>query len=71
MNNYMKTYKVVLFKESFFSAILGAGNVDVIKFSELLNKNAAEGWKVVAMEKDIQRVLLFFRREAFLVIMEK
>lgn len=71
MNNYMKTYKVVLFKESFLSAILGAGNVDVIKFSELLNKNAAEGWKVVAMEKDIQRVLLFFRREAFLVIMEK
>ena len=71
MNNYMKTYKVVLFKESFFSAIPGAGNVDVIKFSELLNKNAAEGWKVVAMEKDIQRVLLFFRREAFLVIMEK
>lgn len=71
MNNYMKTYKVVLFKESFFSAILGAGNVDVIKFSELLNKNAAEGWKVVTMEKDIQRVLLFFRREAFLVIMEK
>jgi hypothetical protein len=71
MNNYMKTYKVVLFKESFLSAILGAGNVDVIKFSELLNKNAAEGWKVVTMEKDIQRVLLFFRREAFLVIMEK
>ena len=71
MNNYMKTYKVVLFKESFLSAILGAGNVDVIKFSELLNKNAADGWKVVTMEKDIQRVLLFFRREAFLVIMEK
>jgi hypothetical protein len=50
---------------------LGAAKTDPVKFSAFLNKNAAEGWRVVTMEKDIRRMLLFWKREAFMVIMEK
>ena len=67
----MKTYKTVVYRESFGSAFLGAGNVRPQKFTDFLNKNAAEGWRVMTMEKDVQRVLLLFRREAYVVILEK
>ncbi|MDR2165601.1 MAG: DUF4177 domain-containing protein [Zoogloeaceae bacterium] len=50
---------------------MGAAKTDPVKFSAFLNKNAAEGWRVVTMEKDIRRMLLFWKREAFMVIMEK
>ena len=53
------------------SLILGQSKVDPVRFSEFLNSNAIEGWRVVTMEKDIRRMLLFFKREAFLVLMER
>lgn len=68
----MKRYKVVLYQEGMLgSLLLGNSKVDPVKFTEFLNKNAAEGWRVVTMEKDIRRMMLFWSREAFLVIMEK
>lgn len=70
----MKTfeYKVVIYRESMLGSLfLGGSKVDPMKFSEFLNKNGEQGWKVVTMEKEERRMLLFFSREAFLVVMER
>lgn len=72
----LEKYKVVLYKEgglgTFFGSLLGSGaKVDPRKFSDFLNKNASQGWQVVTMEKNISRMLLFFKREEYLVIMKK
>ena len=68
----MKEYKVVIYQEGLLgSLVLGQSKVDPVKFSRFLNDNAADGWRVVTMEKDIRRMLLFFKREAFMVVMER
>jgi Domain of unknown function (DUF4177) len=68
----MKEYKVVVYQEGMLgSMLLGASKVDPERFSQFLNKNAAEGWRVVTMEKDIRRMLLLWTREAYLVVMER
>jgi hypothetical protein len=68
----MKQYKVVIYQEGMLgSLVLGASKVDPVRFSEFLNKNAKDGWRVVTMEKDIRRMLLLWKREAYLVVMEK
>jgi len=65
-------YKVVLYREGVLGSLFLAGSkVDPVRFSDFLNKNAAEGWRVVTMEREIRRMLLFFKREAFMVIMER
>jgi len=67
-----KEYKVVIYREGFWgSLILGASKINPIRFTEFLNNNAQDGWRVVTMDKDHQRLMLFFRREAYVVIMEK
>lgn len=67
-----KEYKVVIYQEGILgSLILGASKVNPVKFSEFLNQNAAEGWEVVTMEKDIRRMLLFWKRESYVVIMTR
>jgi hypothetical protein len=69
---FMKQYKVVIYQEGMLgSLLLGASKVDPVRFSEFLNKNAREGWRVVTMEKDIRRMLLLWSRESYLVVMEK
>ena len=68
----LKEYKVVLYREGMLGSLfLGSSKVDPLRFSEFLNRNAAEGWRVVTMEKESRRMLLFFDREAFLVVMER
>ncbi len=68
----MKQYKVVIYQEGMLgSLLLGASKVNPLKFSEFLNSNAREGWRVVTMEKDIRRMLLLWKREAYLVVMER
>lgn len=68
----MKEYKVVIYQESLLSSLFfGAAKVNPIKFSEFLNKQPPEGWRVVTMEKDLRRMLLFFKREAYVVILER
>jgi len=63
-------YKAVIYQESMLgSLLLGGSKVDPVKFSDFLNKNAQNGWRVVTMEKDIRRMLLFFKREAYVVLM--
>lgn len=67
-----KEYKVVLYREGMLGSLfLGSSKVDPERFSEFLNRNAAEGWRVVTMEKESRRMMLFFEREAFLVVMER
>ena len=53
------------------SLLLGQSKVDPVKLTEFLNTNASEGWKVVTMDKDQRRMLLFFKREALVIIMER
>ena len=68
----MKEYKTVVYREPLLGSILlGASKINPRKFTDFLNSNAEDGWKVITMEKDIQRTLIFFRREAYVVIMEK
>lgn len=65
-------YKVVIYQEGMLgSLLLGAAKVDPVKFSDFLNANASQGWRVVTMEKDMRRMLLFFKREAYVVIMAR
>ena len=68
----MKEYKVVIYQEGMLgSLLLGASKVDPVKFTNFLNQNAQQGWAVITMEKDIRRMLLFWKREAYVVILER
>ncbi|MCO6536839.1 MAG: DUF4177 domain-containing protein [Gilliamella sp.] len=68
----MKEYKVVIYQENAFSSFLfGSANVNPARFTELLNKNAEAGWRVVTMEREIRRLFLFWNREAHIVILER
>jgi hypothetical protein len=68
----MKEYKVIIYQEGLLgSLLLGASKVDPVRFTQFLNQNAQAGWRVVTMEKDVRRMLLFWKREAYLVILEK
>ncbi|WP_309494390.1 DUF4177 domain-containing protein [Sulfurovum sp.] len=63
-------YKAIVYQESMLgSLLLGGAKVDPVKLSNFLNKNAQNGWRVVTMEKDIRRMLLFFKREAYVILM--
>lgn len=71
-NRATNEYKVVIYQEGMVgSLLLGQSKVDPVRFSNFINQNAAEGWRVVTMEKDLRRMLLFFKREAFMVILER
>ena len=68
----MFEYKVVIYQEGMLgSLLLGRSKVNPVKFSEFLNANAQDGWEVVTMEKDVRRMLLFFRREGYVVVMKR
>jgi hypothetical protein len=68
----MFEYKVVIYQEGMLgSLLLGQSKVNPVKFSEFLNTNAQDGWEVVTMEKDVRRMLLFFRREGYVVVMKR
>ena len=65
-------YKVVIYREPLLgSLLLGASRVDPVRYSNFLNENAREGWRVVTMERETRREFLFFKREAFLTILER
>ena len=65
-------YKVAIYREPLLGSIFLQGSkVNPIRYSEFLNTNAAEGWRVKTMEREIRRELLFFKREAFVTILER
>ncbi len=68
----MERYKVVIYQEGMLgSLLLGQSKINPVRFTEFLNKNASNGWEVVTMEKDIRRMLLFFKREGYVVILKR
>ncbi len=68
----MKEYKVVIYREGMLgSLLLGESKVDPERLSEFLNEHAAQGWRVITMEKEIRRMLLVSSREAYLIVMER
>jgi Domain of unknown function (DUF4177) len=68
----MKEYKVVIYREGMLGNIFLAGsNINPVKFSAFLNENAQQGWSVVTMDRESRRMLLFFKQEAFIVIMQR
>lgn len=65
-------YKAVVYQEGMLgSLLLGGSKVDPVKFTTFLNEQAAQGWRVTTMEKDIRRMLLFWKREAYVVILAR
>lgn len=65
-------YKVVIYREGLLGSIFLAGSkVDPVRYSDFLNENAKQGWRVVTMERESRREFLFFNREAFLTVMER
>jgi len=65
-------YKAVIYQEGMLgSLLLGQSKINPVRFSEFLNANASNGWEVVTMEKDIRRMLLFFKREGYVVILKR
>jgi len=71
--------KVVIYQEGILGNILSlftlgliAGSrVDPVRFADLLNYHANEGWEAVTMDRESRRWLLLFKREAFIVILKR
>ena len=68
----MKEYKVVIYREGLLGSLfLGESKVDPDNFTEFLNEQAREGWRVITMERETRRMLLVSSREAYLVVLER
>ena len=68
----MKEYQVVIYQENILTAFIpGGGKVDPVRFANLLNDHAEDGWRAVTMEREIRRLFFFFAREAMVVLMER
>lgn len=65
-------YKVVIYRENMLGSLfLGGSKVDPVRFSDFLNRSGDDGWEVKTMEREIRRMLLFFKREAFMVVLQR
>jgi hypothetical protein len=68
----VKEYKAYIYKESLMGSLfLGQSKVDPDKLTRALNEHAAQGWRVITMEREVRRMLLFWSRDAFLVLLER
>lgn len=68
----MKEYKAYVYQESLLGSLfLGQSKIDPEKLTKALNEQAALGFRVVSMEKETRRMMLFWSREAFLIILER
>jgi hypothetical protein len=68
----MKEYKAHIFREGLLSSLFfGQSKINADQLTNELNLLAREGWRVVSMERERRRMLLFFSREAFLIILER
>ena len=65
-------YKVTVYREPLLGSIfLGGAKVNPVRFAEFLNRSAKEGWRVITTEREVRRTYLFFKREAFISILER
>ncbi len=68
----MKEYKVIIYREPLLGSILlGGSRVNPEKYTDFLNLHAKEGWKAITIERESRRAFIFFKREAFITIMER
>lgn len=69
----MKEYKIGIYQEPTASSILlpGGAKVNPQRFAAFLNQNAKEGWRVITIERESRRALVFFSVEAMVVVFEK
>lgn len=48
----MKEYKAIIYQEDMLSSLfLRAAKIDPVRFSDFLNRQAAQGWRVVTIGK--------------------
>ena len=60
------------FNESSLSTLfLGSAKVNTERLTEFLNEYTAQGYSVKAVEREYRRMLLFFKREAFIIFLER
>lgn len=72
MSKQKYEYKTIIYQEPLLGSILlGEAKVDPERLTDFLNRNAAQGWRVRTMERENRRALLFFNREAFLIVLER
>ncbi|MEO1723128.1 MAG: DUF4177 domain-containing protein [Pseudomonadota bacterium] len=65
-------YRVAVYREGLLSSLIfGAAKANAERFTDFLNDHATNGWRVVAVEKDVRRLLLFFTREAYVIVLER
>lgn len=65
-------YKTVIYSEGLLGSILlGESKVNPERLTDMLNDYGQQGWRVRTMERENRRSLLFFNREAFLVVLER
>lgn len=65
-------YKVTVYKEGLIGSLLfGASNVDPDNLTRFLNQEAQAGWRVIHIERDSRREFLFWRRDAYMIFLEK
>ena len=50
---------------------MNSQNVDISKFSKVLNHYASKGWRVKLIEKDRQKSFWGGMRDAYLIILER
>jgi hypothetical protein len=68
----MKEYKVVVYREGILGTLFfGSSQIDPEKFTHFLNEHASAGWRVIAVELDVARMLLIKKRSTYFVIMER
>ncbi len=67
-----KEYQVIVYQEGLLGSLFfGQSKVDPERYTAFLNDHAKQGWRVITVERESRRMLLFFSREAFLTVMER
>ena len=63
---------LVNYNESALSTLfLGAAKVDTSRLTEFLNTYLKDGFSIKAVEREKRRMFLFFKREAFIIFLER
>lgn len=68
----MKEYQVIIYQEPAYTAFIpGGGKVNPVLLGNFLNTHAQYGWEVKSMERESRRTAFFWKREAFVFVMER
>lgn len=68
----VKEYKVVVYAKGMWDSLyFGVSKVNPDKFSELLNKYANDGWRVISVTREKRGMWIVHHREAYVVVMER